>query len=110
VNPSRAALSAVKLSLPAESQRQTVYVLRANAANNFSYAVFTSVLAITSSTLPPSVNLGNYQYVAGVLCTQEWERFCAFFCAVFKETELRAQIYEDAISITTRAKLKEGGK
>src|SRR5262249_4345469 len=36
------------------------------------------------------------------------QRFCAFFCMVFKEQELRAQIYQDAISFSTRARPKDG--
>ena len=49
-----------------------------------------------------------FRQVNGVLCRQEWERFCSFFCMVFGEKELRAQIYEDAVAFSTRAKPREG--
>jgi hypothetical protein len=84
------------------------YALLADATNNYSYAVFTSVMAIDSSNLQDLDTLSPFHQVSGVLCTQEWERFCAFFCEVFDVRELRAQIYEDNISITTRSRPKEG--
>ena len=43
------------------------------------------------------------------MCTQEWERFCAFFCMVFKVPELRAQIFDGSVMLSTRAKQKDDG-
>ena len=108
VNPSRASPSSVKpQSSSSDSNRSTTYAIQANAFNNFNYAVFTSVLAVTSSNILDLEPQGMFRQITGTLCTQEWERFCAFFCMVFKEQELHAQIYEDAISISTRAKPKD---
>jgi hypothetical protein len=46
----------------------------------------------------------NFRSISGLLCSQEWERLCAFFCTVFKETTLGAPINDDALSFTTRQK------
>jgi hypothetical protein len=108
VNPSRASPACVKMQSLSDTNRSTIYALQANAMNNFQYAVFTSVLAVTSSNLLDPDPQGAFRDISGTLCTQEWERFCAFFCMVFKEQELYAQIYNDAISISTRARPKDG--
>jgi hypothetical protein len=107
VNPSRAAPSSVKPAASTDATRGTTYAIQANAINNFSYAVFTSVMAVCSSNLLDTDPQGIFRQITGTLCTQEWERFCAFFCMVFKVEELYAQIYEDAISISTRAKPRD---
>jgi hypothetical protein len=107
INPSRAAPSSVKQSTISDPNRSTTYALQANAIHNYQYAVFTSVLAVTSSNILDLDTPGMFRQIIGTLCTQEWERFCAFFCMVFKEQELHAQIYEDAISISTRARPKD---
>jgi hypothetical protein len=109
VNPSRAAPVFVKSAPSSDSARSTRYAIQANASHNFLYTIFTSVLAVNSSNLHERDPQGMFRQITGTLCTQEWERFCAFFCMVFKAKELHAQIYEDAISISTRAKPKDGG-
>jgi hypothetical protein len=108
VNPSRAAPSIVKSASSSDSARSTRYAIQANASHNFLYTIFTSVLAVNSSNLLEHDSQAMFRQITGTLCTQEWERFCAFFCMVFKARELHAQIYEDAISISTRAKPKDG--
>jgi hypothetical protein len=107
VNPSRAALSCVKPALSSDANRGTTYAIQASSINNFGYAVFTSVIAVCSSNLLDAEPQGIFRQITGILCTQEWEHFCAFFCMVFKVKELYAQIYEDAITISTRAKPKD---
>jgi hypothetical protein len=108
VNPSRAAPSIVKMSTSSsDSVRNTKYAIQATASHNFLYTIFTSVLAVNSSNLLDSEPQGMFRQITGTLCTQEWERFCAFFCMVFKAKELHAQIYEDAITISTRARPKD---
>jgi hypothetical protein len=102
VNPSRAAPSAVRLS--SDSQRFGNYALLANSTSNYAYATFTSVLAVTSCNFDSSSDI--FRQICGLLCTQEYERFGAFFPAVFNEPDLYAQIYRDIVSITTRAKAK----
>jgi hypothetical protein len=105
VNPSRAAPSVVKPATT-DSNRSSVYAVLANGKGNNAYALFTSVLVVTSSNLASPDPSSTFRQLSGLLCTQEWERFCAFFCAIFNEQELCAQIYEDSISISTRAKPK----
>jgi hypothetical protein len=104
VNPSRAAPSAVKQS--SDSPRFGNYALLANAADNYSYAFFTSVIAVTSCNFYATSD-STFRQICGLLGTLEYERFGAFFCAAFDEKDLFAPIYDDAVSITTRAKLKE---
>jgi hypothetical protein len=106
INPSRADPISVKMSPTGPTG--SIYALRGNAQVNYLYAVFTSVLLITASNLGGDADTAAFHGVSGLLCSQEWERFCAFFCTVFKETQLAAQIRENAISITTRAKPKDG--
>jgi hypothetical protein len=77
----------------------------ANTTSNWAFAVFTSVLAVTSCNFYSSDNV--FHQICGLLGTQEFERFGAFFCAVFDEDELYAQIYENSVAITTRVKPKE---
>jgi hypothetical protein len=108
VNPSRAVPAVVKPAV-GDSQNATKYVVHANAVSNYQFSVFTSVLAVTSSNLLDPAPNGLFRQIRGIMCIQEWERFCAFFCMVFRERELHAQIYEDSISISTRAKSKDGG-
>jgi hypothetical protein len=66
------------------------------------------LIPITWSNLGVDADTTAFRGVSGMVCSQEWERFCAFFCTVFKERVLGAQIKENAISITTRAKPKDG--
>jgi hypothetical protein len=90
------------------TQRTTTYAIQANAQYNHLYSVFTSVLFITSAELSMDAESSSpFRGVQGILCTQEWQRFCAFFCMIFKQPQLSAQIYENAIAITTRAKFKD---
>lgn len=105
VNPSRAAPSAVKQS--SDSPRFGNYALLANANSNYSYAFFTSVVAVTSCNFYATTSDSPFRQICGLLGTLEYERFGAFFCAAFDETDLFAPIYDDAVSITTRAKPKE---
>jgi hypothetical protein len=105
INPSRAAPISVKMGTPGPTG--SIYALRANAQLNHVYAVFTSVLLISGSSLGVDSDLATFRGVSGLLCSQEWERFSAFFCMVFKERELAAQIRDNAISITTRAKPRD---
>ena len=107
VNPSRAAPHTVKPAPSSDNQR-SIYTVLGNTTTNYQYAVFTSVLAVTTSNLHLDEPQSLFRQLAGTMCTQEWERFCAFFCMVYREQELNAQIYEDAISISTRAKPKTG--
>ena len=86
------------------------YILPAGSLSNYQFTVFTSVLAVTFSNLHDTEPNSPFRQIRGYMHVQEWERFCAFFCMVFKETELQAQIYEDAISIGTRAKAKDGNE
>lgn len=109
LNPSRICPSRVAVQRPLSDggQRTALYAIAANSSNRNDYALFTSVIVCVSSNLhepdPPSP----FHYISGRLCKQEWERFCAFFCAVFKEPELRAQVYENAISFSTRARPRD---
>jgi hypothetical protein len=105
-NPSRAAPHHVKPATTMEDSRSN-YALLGNATKNFQYAVFTSVIAVTQSNLHDSEPSGMFRQVSGTLCTLEWERLCAFFCMVFKEKELHAQIYEDALTFSTRARPRD---
>jgi hypothetical protein len=107
VNPSRAAPYHVKPAAGAEDQR-SCYALIGNATNNFQYAVFTSVIAVGQTNLHDADPSSMFRQVSGTLCTLEWERLCAFFCMVFKEPALHAQIYEDALAFSSRARPKEG--
>jgi hypothetical protein len=92
-----------------DTQNAPRYVVPANALSNYQFTVFTSVLAITSSNLLDPEPTSMFRQIRGYMHTQEWERFCSFFCMVFGEEELHAQIYENTISVTTRAKAKESG-
>src|SRR4051794_1987270 len=102
VNPSRAPPRVVKPSVPSDTQRSTSYTLQANMVPNYQYSVFTSVFAITSSNFNVNDPPSQFRQLSGTMCCQEWERFCAFFCMVYKVDELHAQIYDDAISVSTR--------
>jgi len=51
INPSRASPASVKMQSLSDTNRSTIYALQANANNNFQYAIFTSVIAVTSSNL-----------------------------------------------------------
>jgi hypothetical protein len=109
VNPSRASPYRVKPQPPAlDAQRSATYALTVNAVQTYQYAVFTSVVVVTRADLTDRNTSSMFRQINGVLCQQEWERFCAFFCMVFGERELRAQIYEDAVTFSTRARPKEG--
>src|SRR5277367_670417 len=110
VNPSRAPSVCVKIAAPSEANRTTTttYAIQANTQHNHLYSVFTSVLFITSADLSIDTDSSTpFRGVQGLLCTQEWERFCTFFCTIFKQPNLSAQIYENSISVTTRAKPKD---
>jgi hypothetical protein len=96
------------MSSPQDSQRTSSYAIMANATNNYSYAVFCSILGVVSSNLHRFDTLSPFRQVTGTLCSQEWECMGAFFCNTFKILELQAQIYENAISITTRSRPKDG--
>lgn len=96
LNPSRVAPSTVR--------QGGSYALLANTTGNYDYAVFTSVLIATACNFYSSE--GTFRQIQGLLCTLEFERMGAFFCAVFQETELYAQIYEDSVAFTTRPKAK----
>ena len=108
VNPSRAPPVCVKVGNSTDTQRSTAYAINANAQYSHIYTTFTSVLLITTANLSLNAESPSpYRGVNGLLCSQEWERFCAFFCMVFKQVDLAAQVYENAIAITTRAKPKD---
>jgi hypothetical protein len=85
------------------------YAVQAGSFGFNPYIVFTSVLAVTGSNLT-SEPVGIFRQISGLMCTQEWERFCAFFCAVFKVPELRAQIFDGSVVLSTRAKQKDDGQ
>jgi hypothetical protein len=104
INPSRAAPASVKMAASEYSRSNVSYALLAGSQNSFGYAVFTSVIAIANSNIHDDNPTSTFRQISGTLCTQEWQRFCAFFCMVFKEKELHAQIYDDAITFSTRAK------
>jgi hypothetical protein len=86
----------------------STYAIHADGINNYSYAVFISIIVVSTSNLLDPDASGSLHSILGLFCQQEWECFCAFFCMVFKENELQAQIYKDAVSFSTRAKAKEG--
>jgi hypothetical protein len=106
MNPSRASPHVVKTNPVSESARSVEYASQAGSYGFNPYIVFTSVLLVTSSNLT-SEPVGIFRQISGLMCTQEWERFCAFFCMVFKVPELRAQIFEGSVVISTRAKQKD---
>lgn len=106
MNPSRASPNLVKINPVSESVRSVEYASQAGAYGFNPYIVFTSVLLVTSSNLT-SEPVGIFRQIGGLMCTQEWERFCAFFCMVFKVPELRAQILEGSVMISTRAKQRD---
>jgi len=109
INPSRSSPYSVKPQTSvSDSQRSATYALTLNATQSFQYAVFTSVVAVMKADILDHDTSAMFRQVNGVLCRQEWERFCSFFCMVFGEKELRAQIYEDAVAFSTRAKPREG--
>jgi hypothetical protein len=107
INPSRAATHHIRPSTPSDTQSS--YALLAASVGNHSYAVFTSVIAVNASNILIPDTQSPFHQISGVLCIQEWERFCSFFCMVFGRQELQAQIYEDAIAMSTRARPKESG-
>ena len=108
-NPSRASLYDVTPQPPtSETQQSTTYALTKNAVRAFQYAIFTSVIAVTKADLLDPNTSSMFRQVNGVLCKQEWERFYSFFCMVFGERELRAQIYEDTVTFSTCARPREG--
>jgi hypothetical protein len=104
INPSRAAPHSVKTAAVPESKVASRYAVLANSTTNNSYAIFTSVIIVSSANLV--FPLSPFKSVSGLLCCQEWERFTAFFCQVFRQKTLTAQINEDAISFTTRMRPK----
>jgi hypothetical protein len=106
MNPSRASPTLVKTNPVSESARSVEYATQAVSYSFNPYVVFTSVLAVTGSNLSTEP-VGIFRQISGLMCTQEWERFCAFFCMVFKVPELRAQIFEGSVVISTRAKQKD---
>ena len=99
----------VKTEAVNESNSAARYAVIASASVSRQYAVFTSVIVVSGANLvsPPTTTFA--KNISGLLCSQEWERFCAFFCMVFKHKELGAQVNEDSISFTTRMKPKDSG-
>ena len=106
INPSRASPSSVKMSTP-DAKYTTTYALHAGSTTNFGYAIFTSVILVTSSNIQEVSPDVQFRSISGTLCTQEWERLCPFFCMVFRQQQLHARVYEDAISFSTRARPKD---
>jgi hypothetical protein len=69
-----------------------------------SHAICVTAIASTESYLlsVPSVGLSQKQ-LRGIVHSQEWERFAAFFGMVFHQSEMGAQLYKDALSFTTKS-------
>jgi hypothetical protein len=106
-NPSRAAPDLLKTTTVSESRSASNYAIPFNSSSSSYYAIFTSVVIMSSANLPIPPTEALSKNVSGILCTQEWERFCVFFCMIFKSNPLGANITEDAISFSTRLKPKE---
>jgi len=94
----------VKTALVPGSKTASRFAIQANATTNNDYTIFTSVIIVSTANLVFPMSL--FKTISGLLCCQEWERFTAFFCQVFKQKTLYAPINEDSISFTTRMKLK----
>jgi hypothetical protein len=109
VNPSRAAPHLVKFLTPSQngdssSRTQSVYAIYGNAKVPYLFVTFASVVIVTSSNLHDLETTSNFRQLHGLLAQLEWQRFCAFFCTVFKERYLKASIYDNAISFGVRAR------
>jgi len=68
------------------------------------HAVCVTAVAVTESYLysVPATGLPQRQ-LRGIVHSQEWDRLVAFFCMVFHQPELGAQLYKDSLAFTTKA-------
>ena len=98
INPSRATPLMVNArGVSADGRNLRLYVGK-------SHAICVTSICSTDSYLtrvPPN-GLPQKQ-LRGVVHSQEWERLVAFFCMVFFQAELRAQLYKDALAFTTKS-------
>ena len=100
VNPSRVSHSVLnaKRSAPDGSK----FRLRVGKP----HAVCVTAIVVTDSYLQslPTAGLAQRQ-LRGIVHSQEWDRLVGFFCMVFHQPELGAQLYKDSLSFTTKTGL-----
>ena len=67
------------------------------------FAICVTCICVTDSYLYrlPSAGIPQRQ-VRGIVHSQEWERLVAFFCMVFDEKDLHAQLFQDALTFSTK--------
>jgi len=90
-----------------KQETRNTYAIHANATYNNHYILFTSVVVVQHSNLHDDDTASPFHQIQVSFAKMEFERFCSFFCMVFKETGLHIQMYKGCISISTRARSKE---
>jgi len=98
VNPSRSSPLLVNVRrVSADGRNLRLYVDK-------SHAICVTSICSTDSfvTHVPPTGLPQRQ-LRGVVHSQEWERLVAFFCMVFFQPEMDAQLYKDALTFSTKA-------
>ena len=99
VNPSRADPRIVNSKrLSADGSKSRLYV-------GSSFATCVTAIAVTDSylTQPTSTGLRQCQ-LRGLVHCQEWDRLVAFFCMVFNQPVLNAQLYMDSLRLQRKRK------
>jgi hypothetical protein len=104
INPSRANPALIKMQ---KQETRNNYAIQANASFNNHFTLFTSVVYVQHSNLHDDDTASPFHQIQVNFAKLEFERFCSFFCMVFKEKALHIQTYKGCITISTRARVKE---
>lgn len=97
VNPSRASpMSTLVKRVGVDTKNLRLYI-------GSDFAICLTCICVTDSFLYrfPPTGLRQRQ-IRGIVHSQEWERLVGFFCMVFHEDELHAQVFKDALTFTTK--------